>query len=290
MLEAALNFFNLDLKKILIFIFVIGLPLASINMQRAPDEAPWYLQPLNYTVGFFQNGFSSFASGVRGTTSLYLNLVGTKKQNLGLIQENAQLRAQLSAMTELKLENERLGKLLDFRQSSQMKLLAARVIGQDVLPDRATIRINRGENDGLKGGLAVITVEGVVGYIYRPDANSSQVLLMTDNYSVIDGIVQRSRARGLVEGKSKDSCRLRYLQRTDDVVIGDLIVTGGLSNIFPKGFPIGYVTAVKKSPRGISQDVEIKPVVNPNHLEEVFVVMDAAHVDYLKEDPKSSKM
>lgn len=95
----------------------------------------------------------------------------------------------------------------------------------------------------------------------------------SDRYGIIDAIVQRSRARGIVEGRGPDSCKLRYLNRSDDVQVGDLVVTSGLDNIFPKGFPVGVVTGVSKSRYGMTQDIDLKPAINPSILEEMFIVI-----------------
>ena len=275
-----MNFFAFDLRKALIVLVVIALPLLSINMKRSPGEDPWYRQPFSVAVSIVQGGYSTFTSGVRGTTSMYLKLIGIKKENLGLTKENAELRAKLGGLMELKLENERLSKLLDFKRSTSMELLASKVIARDLSPDRTSIRINRGTRDGLKKLQGVITVEGVVGYVLRADTDSSIVIVLTDRASAIDAIVQRTRAQGLVSGKNLSSCRLRYLERADDVAAGDMIVTSGLQGYFPKGFPIGKLTSVRKTDFGISQEAELTPVVNPANLEEVFVVLNSGQEDF----------
>jgi rod shape-determining protein MreC len=275
-----LNFFAFDIRKALIVLVVIALPLLSINMKRTPGEDPWYKKPFSATVSLIQGGYSSFTSGVRGTTSMYLKLIGIKKENLGLQKENEELRAILGALTELKMENERLKKLIDFKQSTAMKLLAAKVIARDLSPDHSSIRINRGTRHGLKKLQGVITVEGVVGYVLRADFDSSVVLVLTDRSAAIDAIVQRTRAQGLVSGKSLSSCRLRYLERADDVTAGDMIVTSGLQGYFPKGFPIGKLTSVRKTDYGISQEAELTPIVNPANIEEVFIVLNSGQEDF----------
>lgn len=275
-----MNFFAFDIRKALIVLVVIALPLLSINMKRSPGEEPWYRKPFSMSVSLVQSGYSTFTSGVRGTTSMYLKLIGIKRQNFTLQKENEELRAKLGALTELKLENERLTKLLDFKRSTSMELLAAKVIARELSPDHYSIRINRGTRHGLRKLMGVITVEGVVGYVLKVDTDSSQVLVLTDRSSAIDAIVQRTRARGLVSGKSLSSCRLRYLERADDVAAGDMIVTSGLGGYFPKGFPIGRLTSVRKTDFGISQEAELSTVVNPANLEEVFVVLNAGHEDF----------
>ena len=211
---------------------------------------------------------------------MYLKLMGIKRQNIALQKENDEMRAQLGSMTELKLENERLNHLLDFKQKTSMKLLGAKVIARDLSPDHYSIRINRGTRDGLRKLQGVITVNGVVGYILRANYDSAQVLVLTDRSAAIDAVVQRTRARGLVSGKSLTSCRLRYLERADDVAPNDMIVTSGLQGYFPKGFPIGKLTTVHKTPFGISQEADVEPVVNPNNLEEIFVVLNSGQEDF----------
>jgi rod shape-determining protein MreC len=274
------NFFAFDLRKAAIVLIVIALPLLSINMKRSPGEDPWYSKPFTIAVSLVQGSYSSFASGVRGTTSMYLKLMGIKKQNLALQKENEELRAKLGALAELKLENERLNKLLDFKQSTSMELLAAKVIARDISPDHYSIRINRGTNHGLKKLQGVITVEGAVGYVLRAESDSAQILVLTDRFAAVDGIVQRTRARGLISGASQSSCRLRYLERADDVSPGDMVVTSGLGGYFPKGFPIGKITSVRKTDFGISQEASVEPVVNPANLEEVFVVLNSGQEDF----------
>jgi rod shape-determining protein MreC len=160
-----------------------------------------------------------------------------------------------------------------------MEVVAARVMSKDLVSDHNTLQINKGTHHGLKAGQAVITVGGVVGYVFKPGTFTSQVLLITDRYSVVDGIIARSRARGIVEGKNASTCVLRYVEKSEDVQPGDLVVTSGLDNIFPKGFPVAKVEAVENKTYSVSLKVELKPVVDPDKIEEVFVIMNAANED-----------
>lgn len=283
-----MNFFNFDLKKIIITICLVAVPLVAINMEHNPAKSPAIVQPFIFITGLVQNVYSSFSSGVRGTTSLYINLIDIKTNNRQLRKENAELRAQLGSLTELKLENQRLNQLLGFKEKTKMELLTAKVIGKDLLIEHNTLTLNRGTQHGIKEFMAVITIGGVVGYIIQPQAFTSQVLLLTDRYASIDAIVQRSRARGIIEGQTNKSCSLSYLERDDDIKVGDQIVTSGLNNIFPKGFIIGSVTNVVKNRYEISQNVTVKPVVNPFTLEEVFVVLNANDENFIKEESEEA--
>lgn len=275
-----MNFFNIDLKKIIMIAIILALPLVSINMQQRPQESNWLSRPFSFVAGLAEEAFYVFSAGVRGTTAMYIDLINIKKTNLELSNKNNELLTRMMEMTELKDENDRLRALLDFRQSTKMELVTAEVINRDLFsPDHSTITINKGTQHGLKSGQAVITVQGALGYVYRPEALTSKVMLITDRYSVVDGVVQRTRAHGIVEGKTQTSCQLKYVEKTEDVKKGDLVVTGGLDNIFPKGFPVAIVENVERKNFSVSLKVDLKPVVDPFKVEEVFVVANAAGVD-----------
>lgn len=274
-----LNFLNIDLKKILFFLLVIGLPLLSINMEQKSRESQWFSEPRQFLTSWTVNLFDGFSRGVRDTTALYLNLIGIKKENDSLLRQNEELAARLETLKELQLENDRLRGLLDFKQQTKMDLIAAQVIGRDLVPDHSTVTINKGLNHGLKNGQAVITLGGVLGYVFKPAATTANVMLLTDRYAVVDGVVQRTRAHGIVEGKAGNGCTLKYVERTEDVKEGDLVVTGGLDNILPKGFPVAIVESVERKTFSVSLRVELRPVADPSKTEEVFVVTNARDVD-----------
>ncbi len=276
----SVNFFNFDFKKLVILTLMLILPLMSINMQQTPGEGQWFTKPFTFISGSFQQFFYQFSGGVKETTSMYLNLINIKKESQDLKSTHRELISRLDSMTEMQRENDRLRSLLQFKQKSKMDLVAARVMGRDIMTDHASIRINKGLNHGLKAGQAVITTGGVVGYIYQPDTLTSKVLLITDRYAVVDGIVQRSRARGIVEGKNQNGCVLQYVERSEDVVPGDIVITSGIDNIFPKGFPVAVVESVENKTTSVSVKVELKPLVDPLKVEEVFVILNAANEDY----------
>lgn len=227
-----------------------------------------------------QDGLFDFSSGVKNTTSQYINLLNIKTENNILREQNQQLTARLQIHQELELENQRLRQLLEFRQRTKMTLIAAQVIGRDLILDHKTISINKGTQHGLKDGQAVITLSGVVGYVFRPQATTSSVMLMIDRYAVADGLIQRTRAAGSVEGRGTNSLIMKYVERTEDVQPGDIVVTGGLDNIFPKGFPLALVENVERKTISISLKVELKPLVDPRSLEEVFVISNAAKEEF----------
>lgn len=274
-----MNFFNFDLKKIIMLVVILVLPLVSINMEQKSRGGDWIDKPFSFLASVSQELFYGFSIGVKGTTALYLNLIGIKKESELLKSKNNELTTRLEAMDEMKQENDRLRALLDFKQSTKMDLIAAQVIGRDLVAEHNTLTINKGTNHGLKSGQAVITLGGVLGYIFKPSLMTSHIMLISDRYAVVDGIIQRTRSRGIVEGKGQGTCAMKYVERSEDVKTGDIVVTGGLDNIFPKGFPVAIVDSVERKTFSVSLKVELKPVVDPYRVEEVFVVSNATQED-----------
>lgn len=248
-------------------------------MEQRHDQSEWFNQPFTWLAGGMQNLFFDYSKGIKDSTARYVNLVNIKKDNDSLQGQNKELQTRLLKLDEILAENNRLKSILDFKQNSKMDLVSAQVIARDLIPDHSTITINKGTDHGVKSGQAVMTLDGALGYIYKPSKKTAHVLLMTDRYAVIDGIIQRSRAQGIVEGKGNSGAVLKYVERTEDVKPGDLVVTGGLDNIFPKGFPIAIVEATEKKHISVSLKVDLKPLVDPDKVEEVFVVLSAANQD-----------
>ena len=104
---------------------------------------------------------------------------------------------------------------------------------------------------------------------FRPD-----ILLITDYNSAIDSIVERTRAKAIVEGKGENRCQLKYLLRADEVALGDVVVTSGLGGNFPKGLMVGEIKKVDKKGHGVFQFAELIPSVDMTQLEEVFIIME----------------
>lgn len=275
-----MNWLNFNFKKLLIAIVAILLPLISMNSQRQPMTSSWYNQPFALIGAGIEQGFFAFSDSIRGNTRLYLNLIEIKKESQNLKDTNHKLQAELQTTEELKRENDRLRGILELKNSTKMESIVAEVIGRDLLSEHETMRINKGTHHGIKAGMPVIAVGGVVGYIFRPQPFSSQILLISDRYSVVDGIVTRNRTAGIVEGAGRQTCALRYIEKSQDIKEGDLIVTSGLDNIFPKGLPVAKVTQVRSKPHAASLIVEMSPVVDPDKVEEVFVITNAAHEDF----------
>lgn len=269
-------------KKIIIVFILAIVPLTISNLNPQSTVLTGVLSPVTAPL---QNFFYNISSKVRGTSQLYLNLIDIRKNNRQLTEENRKLKAKITSLAELQLENHRLNKILNFKKSQHINLIAAKVIGLSLISKSQIMTINRGSQHGLKKYMAAIHTGGVVGYVIYVQKNTAKILVLTDPNAVIDTLVQRTRTRGLVEGLSSNKCRFSYFASNDsDIKKNDLLITSGMSNIFPKGLPIGRVSKVKKKQFELKQHIEVTPFVNPQKIEELFVVLSQTEASLASED------
>lgn len=229
------------------------------------------------SLGTVQSQSQYLGRGFRRVLDHYFFLVGVQRRNSLLLAEVSKLQSEIASLGEVRSENERLRKVLDFQSQQPHARLTAHVISHDVSPDYISIRIDRGSNEGIRVGLGIVSPDGVVGRVHRVAREYSDVITVWDPESSIDVIVQRSRARGILSGAVRGlECDLRYSDKLDDVQVGDLVVASGFGDIFPKGLLVGSVIQVLPNPSGVLQTVRVQSAVDIYRLEEVSVVIPPA--------------
>ncbi len=220
-----------------------------------------------------QDTLSGAVQFARSIWNQYFYLVSASKENERLKKELSRVREESRQLKEVKLSNIRFRKLLGFKKAADYPFLTAEVIGKDPSPWFKAIVIDKGESEGVKKGMPVVLPEGIVGQVVEATAHYSKVLLIIDQNSAVDALVQRTRARGVIEGKSEGNFVFKYVLRKDDVKVGDIIVSTGLDGIYPKGLYIGRATEVVKRNSGIFQQVSVTPFVDFERLEEVLITL-----------------
>ena len=202
----------------------------------------------------------------------YVLLVDLKRENVVLRKKVTELQEENSLLRERAIASERLQNLLQFSMKIPGPILPAQIIGIDPSSWFRTILIDKGTKHGVERGMAVVSPEGIVGHVLQTSPHSAKVLLITDFNSSVDAIVQRSRAKGLVEGNGENRCRLKYAPRAEDIQPGDRVVTSGLGGRYPKGLMVGKIRKIEKKSYGLFQQAEIILSANFSKLEEVFVI------------------
>lgn len=239
---------------------------------RQQDETNFVESVVLRMTGPVQSGFDSVIYNVADAWGHYLYLVDTADENRTLREENRTLRAVLTQSDEIRLENERLRRLLAFKESKEIDTLPARVIAEDASSWFRTVTIDKGVEHGVLEGMPVVVAEGVVGRVVRSSPSFARVLLVTDASSAVASLLQHNRARGVCRGQG-ERLVFDFVLRQEEVKIGDRVVTSGMGGVFPKGLVVGHVGSVVRQEYGLFQAIEVVPAVDFSHLEEVLVLL-----------------
>ncbi|HMI90271.1 MAG TPA: rod shape-determining protein MreC [Polyangiales bacterium] len=242
----------------------------------------------------FQYVATQLALGVSGILQDYVYLVEVKQDNDRLRDENARLREANFKLQAAATENRALRRLLQLREQLRGALLSAQVIGKGNSPyfRVARLQLDRGDRDHVRAGMPVLTADGLVGQVRRTSGRFSDVLLVADDTSAIDVVIQRSGARGILKGTGSVehyACRLEHLSREDDVQVGDLVVTSGLGQRFPASILVGHVDSVDKRDFGLFQEATVTPAVRFSRLEEVMIMTSGSRSQGLQDAPAGTQ-
>ena len=212
-------------------------------------------------------------SGIRSVWRNYVDLHDASRENERLKSELGELKLKLQRAEVRAAEADHLAGLLNFRtEHPEWPMVAARVIGSSAVDVTRTIFLNRGQKDGIQKNFAVFTPDGVVGKVLEVFPGTAQILLITDKESGVGSLLAASRTVGVVKGTGGPICRMDYVLNDQDVAMGEVIFTSGQDRIFPKGLPVGRVTATRS---GFPfKTIELQPIAGLDRLEEVFVLLE----------------
>jgi len=243
--------------------------------------------PVLQTVAF--GAFAKVQGSVATTTDTgrsvwknYFALRGAARENEALKQRNLELETQLQQVQAIAARTHALEELLGMSQSMPQPTLAARVIAGDPSPGSLTITIDRGADDGVRADMAVIGPRGVVGrVINRPLPHAAQVQLLTGRNAGAAIVFKNAQAGGFARGGAGDPPLLvDWVPNAADVKVGDVALTSGQDNLFPRGLVVGTVASAERH-AGV-WTVRLQPAVDFSHIDIVLVVLarepkEAAH-------------
>ena len=256
----------------MIFLYISGSRYRSSGFGRV---AIFFIAPV-------QEAVTDSVSFVKGIWSHYFYLVSVAQENDNLKKKLSRAFAKNSQYNEIELSNQRLRKLLNFKETTTSKILAAEVISVDPSSWFKAVIIDKGSSDGVERGLPVVIRQGIAGQVVDVSSRYSKIMLIIDRNSSVDALVQRTRARGIIKGEATaGQCLFKYVLRKDDVRVGDTIVASGLDGVFPKGLPIGDVKEVVRRNSGVFQEVRVVPYIDFEKLEEVLVILNPPKYEFV---------
>lgn len=257
---------------------ILSLVMVSYSVKH-PEKSGFFRRLVLATVAPLEGMVNASIKELGDLWTRYIFLIGLEEENRNLKKRNDQLRGRVIQYQEGYLEGQRLRKILELKEQIKYRTAVANVLGRNQFLSSRTIVINKGTSQGILVGMPVVSTQAVVGRIIETSWNVSKVLLIIDENSNIDAIVQGNRAQGILQGNGPRGCNLKYVHKMDDVRKGDAVISSGMGGIFPKGLLLGVVTGVSKKDADLFQKIEVTPSVDFAKLEEVMVFLIGKEAD-----------
>ena len=224
-----------------------------------------------------QDLVARLAHGVSGIVGDYVYLVDVRRDNDQLAYDNARLRTRVRSLEAAQAENTRLHKLLGLRDTLSDPTVSAMVVGKNTTPFFRVLQLTVDRpNSPIKETMPVVTLDGAVGTVRRIAGDTVDVQLAVDSGFGVDVVVERTQARGFVRGTgdlSRYKVYVQYVESSDEVAVGDLLVTSGAGCRFPKGLPVARVDKVVRKEFAVYQEVEATPTVDFSRVQEVLILL-----------------
>jgi len=204
---------------------------------------------------------------------LLISIRDLSRENQDLREENDRLIAGNIGLQEAKKENAFLREQLQMEEAQGIAGIGAEVIGRNEDNLIQSIKINRGSSQGVKMGAAVASGEGfLIGRVIEVFYNTANVLLITDQNSVVNAMTAEGRASGNARGQHGLGIAMEMIPQTESVKAGDAVFSSGLSEDFPKGLLIGKIVKIETKSGELFQKAQLRPFANLSKLERVLVI------------------
>ena len=258
---------------VLVLLAAVTMVTDRRDLAEGGGDLPWWQGLLLDVAIPIQKVLASPVESVGRAWRRYGDLVDVEEENerlhatiTRLEEENLQYREALVASGHLE-------RIAEMRDEFEMSMLPSEVVGLDVSPSFRSVLLDRGRSRGVRSGFPVVTEAGLVGLVTHTSSQAAKTMLVLDRQSAVEGVVQRSRVRGIVRGHGSDDLRFEFLVRGGDVEVGDSVLTSGLGGIYPKGLRIGEVVQVEPAGGRLVQIARVKPSVDFGRLEQVFIML-----------------
>ncbi len=225
---------------------------------------------------------------IKSSVDFFANFSKVKQENEELKVKNSELENQIVEYSGLKDENERLREVLKLKDSkNNYDYVGVNIIGYSGGTVSRGYIVDKGTNDGIQKDMIIINYQGLVGKVTQAESNYSVVETILNENMAVSVMVDSTREttgilRGYKENKNEDIVKVYNLPIDSEIKEGDVILTSGLGMIYPKEIRVGEVVSVETDSVMVMKNAMVKPYVDFNKLEELFVVVpkDKINVKY----------
>lgn len=258
-----------------IIITIIILILIVVFSNIKTENKSFLEGTLSKIVMPLQNGLVYLKNKLARNDSFFTNVENLKKENEELKKKNIELEESLRELEIIKSENDVLKDYMQMAEKyADYTTIPANVINKDTSNYSYTIVINVGTNNGVQNNMAVISENGLVGYVISASDSTSKVQTIVDPASNVSATISTTRdaivCKGILE--NTDKIKATYIPTEANIVIGDSIETSGMGGIYPKGIHIGTIKEIKNTKNTIDRYAIVETAVDFSKLETVLVV------------------
>ncbi len=270
--------------------------LKSINNENNDDDINFHINPnstlvelivLLFFICLLAGPFSGITLSITASFAKLANQVNLQYQSTrqlatALIESSAKIKyleqelaknsVELANLREQVRDTNSLRKLLDLKNTFKCHTIACDVIGHTPSNWFNQIIIDKGKNDNIEPGFAVINSFGVVGQVIEVSDDSAIVRLLTDPEQKEGVIIKKANATGILVGTYDKAPVINYVPIGQNVEIGEEVVCLGKGGSFPPNQLVGYVSRIARENNGASMQIEVKLAVNIDNLTSVMVI------------------
>lgn len=261
----------------IVLVVLIGFSLRDRENLTAVEDF------LNDSVGFVQSIIHTPVNYVTGFFSNLHDIRDTYEQNELLKEKIAEYSGLIYEVQELREENEELRSTMEMIDSESIRdfnPIQATVISRSPEQWVEHVTINKGQQDGVRPNMAVITAEGMIGKIQTASDYTANVQLLTgfDQLNRISATISREEGQdinGMIEGYDEESSSLMFRiieESEDELQEGELVVSSGMGGVFPAGLQIGTVKEVVPDQYGLTRTALVEPAADMYDINQVVVV------------------
>jgi rod shape-determining protein MreC len=230
-----------------------------------------FAQNTSYQVKGIRSNLLAAAGLLQNTFDFIPNYFALSGENRSLRQQNILLADEVNMLREAAIENIRLRAMVGLKERPAFAYVSALVVGTQMQALTNTVTINAGSENGIKAGMPVVTDHGLAGRVTSTSGHYAIVQLVLHKDLRVSARIQRSRVNGIIRWTGGRELRMINVPKTSDVTTGDVVITSEFSSLFPGGIRIGVVSSTRDVPGDLFQEIMVKPSVDFDRMEEVFV-------------------
>lgn len=262
-------------------LIIAAIALVLIAVMAVTSSTGGRIPIVSDVVSFVVSPFQKAANGISGGVTDFFAML---RSNKNYARENQELKKQIAVLEDkirrndaYALENERLRALLELRdKDTAFEYVAGDVVASDLTNWSKTFTIDKGLVDGVSKDCAVVTPNGIVGYVSEVGRTWCKVVSIIDSSASAGATITRLNVNAVVSGDlalaAEGKCVMNYLTKDTNVEIGDYAVTSGIGGIYPQGLYVGKVVRLEDDASGLSQAAIIEPGVDFRDLSEVMII------------------